>query len=100
MKNMIKTAALIVGLTLTAVTPSVAKNAGYCKNFSIIVSSVAELRDLGMSVEFSYEALTNNGVSHADAMGYLEFVYLDGAKLSPKATKVFAYDVCMGGVKA
>ncbi len=100
MKNMIKTAALIVGLTLTTATPSVARDAEYCKNFSIILVSVAELRDMGMSVEFSYGVLTKSGLPHDVAMGYLEFVYRDGVNLSPKETKVFAYDVCMGGVKA
>ncbi len=100
MSNMIKAAALGVGLSLTPANADIVPDIESCNSFATIMSSVAELRDIGMSVEFSYTVLTKAGLPHDAAMGYLEFIYRDGANLSPEETKVLAYDVCMGGVKA
>ena len=92
MKNLILTAALVMGLTATVSRAGPVED---CYLASSVLFDLAKVRDAGFGPEVAFNALTNGGMEPDFAVVLLEIVYISGIHLSPKEIKEAAFAGCI-----
>jgi len=91
MKNLILSAALTLGITVTQATAGLAED---CYLFSSLVYDIAQARDFGVSPELVFNAIVDRGLEPVYAAALLQLVYITSSDLSPKELKVAVFTDC------
>ena len=92
MKNLIFSAALTLGITVTQATAGPAED---CYVFSFLVYDIAQARDFGVSPELVFSAMVDGGLEPVYAAALLHLVYITGSELSPKELNVAVLTDCL-----
>ena len=92
MKNLILTAVLSIGLTVTSATAGPVED---CSLVSSAIFDIAKARDAGIGPEVTFNVLTDSGLEPDFTAALLELVYISGSSLSEKELKDAVFAVCI-----
>ena len=87
--------AIVATATLVA-SSSTAQTYKFCKDYSVMMKSVAVARDNGMSASQVYQMGIDAGLSQEMAISLINVVFIKGEKYPPVVLEALAFDTCMG----